>query len=918
MTSSDTSYWSQKISALLHDTPDKAADIISHEFRAERFQKLFGMESRNFNKCADFAAAAADRLSFPDHKKSGLKQDLSGIPAYPHPLGGSELKTTPFQSVSEAEEVSQKSMPYLLENDDPRAAFICAWRFWRNWASSCDQRFSHLPADTRIPDHTIWNHLFVTTAFQGSLPTDEQGNAIKEGKITPDNAPRLLLFSLGPVQPFIAAARSTRDLWSGSYLLAYLISKALGQIALDLGPDHVLFPNLLDQPLIDFRLKDEIYERHQFSKNTEKQNLWNSFDYLHRNISKLLTPSLPNRFMALLPAQLPNGQSADEYASHLVEDIQDELSDIADKVKSLIQEINPPATDSLDATRFHHQIENALEFQWQTIAIPQSAEELDEQLKILPESSGEEENPCKAFDAIRKMLENPQCKEQYSLRPESNWAGLNALIAMLHDGTKSSRVFKAWSDGEWKSGMNNLKDQLTGKEEAVLVISNQKNGEEIESFCKDNELPKNTFKPGEALGALTLVKRLWWHAWLGKEKIFGCSANDLRKRHPMPNTHAMALGQPFADSDEDEREAERATHDKYFAILALDGDEMGKWISGAKAPKMDHCLSPEAEKFYKTNAPDFLNAPRALTPSWHLQFSEALGNFSFHCAQRIVEAFDGRLIYAGGDDVLAMLPAKDALSCARALRAAFRGEMEELNKIKGIMTGSSKKQHSDRSTQLFNLKEDGYLRLHADSGSKHGVQAKLLSDPLDFPAIVPGPHADVSVGIAIAHFKSPLQDVVRAAQAAEKRAKRKPEDGGLGRGAVAITIFKRSGEILEWGSKWNSTGTELLENLLEDLKEKKLNKRFPHKLEAQLTPYLSQSTSVTADSDFEKVLFPAVLKKEVIHTLSRNDGGNLGKTELAQFAAYWQSLECNFDQNLQLLINLLRTAAWSANPEGKS
>src|SRR5690606_14052540 len=84
-------------------------------------------------------------------------------------------------------------------------------------------------------------------------------------------------------------------------------------------------------------------------------------------------------------------------------------------------------------------------------------------------------------------------------------------------------------------------------------------------------------------------------------------------------------------------------------------------------------------------APTFLQAPRSVTPSWHLQFAEALGNFSFHAVQSIVEAFDGRLIYAGGDDVLAMLPAQDALSCARALRAAFRGEKEELNALRGFL-----------------------------------------------------------------------------------------------------------------------------------------------------------------------------------------------------------------------------------------
>jgi len=34
----------------------------------------------------------------------------------------------------------------------------------------------------------------------------------------------LLKLQIGPVQDFIAQARSTRDLWSGSYLLSWLMA----------------------------------------------------------------------------------------------------------------------------------------------------------------------------------------------------------------------------------------------------------------------------------------------------------------------------------------------------------------------------------------------------------------------------------------------------------------------------------------------------------------------------------------------------------------------------------------------------------------------------------------------------------------------------------------------------------------------
>src|SRR5690349_15551057 len=47
----------------------------------------------------------------------------------------------------------------------------------------------------------------------------------------------MLLFSLGPVQTFIAQARKTRDLWIGSLLLSKLMEAAMDGIA-----GKVIFP----------------------------------------------------------------------------------------------------------------------------------------------------------------------------------------------------------------------------------------------------------------------------------------------------------------------------------------------------------------------------------------------------------------------------------------------------------------------------------------------------------------------------------------------------------------------------------------------------------------------------------------------------------------------------------------------------
>jgi len=57
----------------------------------------------------------------------------------------------------------------------------------------------------------------------------------------------LLSFSIGPVQDFIAAARTVRDLWSGSYILSWLTAHA-GKAVTD-GGGEMVFPQVDDNPL---------------------------------------------------------------------------------------------------------------------------------------------------------------------------------------------------------------------------------------------------------------------------------------------------------------------------------------------------------------------------------------------------------------------------------------------------------------------------------------------------------------------------------------------------------------------------------------------------------------------------------------------------------------------------------------------
>jgi hypothetical protein len=148
---------------------------------------------------------------------------------------------------------------------------------------------------------------------------------------------------------------------------------------------------------------------------------------------------------------------------------------------------------------------------------------------------------------------------------------------------------------------------------------------------------------------------------------------------------------------------------------------------------------------------------------------------------------------------------------------------------------------------------------------------------LPIPFLVPGPAADASVGIAIAHFKSPLQDVVRAAQAAEKRAKKK-----LGRSAVAVTLFKRSGETIEWGAQWGSHGLEIYQRMAQALERGEVSSRFPYRVVALLEPYCTETTALSANSvehvrDFDVA---SVIERELDHVIDRQGISKEAKADL--------------------------------------
>ena len=177
------------------------------------------------------------------------------------------------------------------------------------------------------------------------------------------------------MQEFIGQARNPRDLWSGSYLLSWLMVAVLKDLTSRIGPDAVVFPNLLGQPLFDLQWRDEIWNELRAQPNAP--TVWQGNPDATGQRSGLdagptaqLTPNFPNVFLALVPAY-----QAAALGKSTANAIRAELKSIAACVwnHALTADILKPD----DRSRFDSQIARFLNITWQAEPWPAEAKPQD-------------------------------------------------------------------------------------------------------------------------------------------------------------------------------------------------------------------------------------------------------------------------------------------------------------------------------------------------------------------------------------------------------------------------------------------------------------------------------------------------------------------------------------------------------------
>ena len=349
-------FWEAKLRMALHDPPHKPFVLRpgtgGHRAAARRLIELIEriidepIGRKGYYRPADFAASGADRPVLNQRRGASgrvLNGNFTKAPLVTHPLmggvamalslpeaAGAKPHTVAEQHVEAALKAlealdSQQEDAWAEAADavppaDPLAdaatleqAFWWTWRAWRddlsmpNGTQTGNPLWDLLPADSRCPDHSIWEHLRVASALAFLGVRD------------PARHPWLLTVSVAPVQTFIRESRTFRDLWMSSFLVSELAFAAMTPFLERYGPDCILYPDL---------------------RGNARMDVW-----MHRHRRGALPAAttdpctqaalIPNSFVVLAP-QGPEGDAAgNSHLRHLRAMAEDSRESMADRWRAL-------------------------------------------------------------------------------------------------------------------------------------------------------------------------------------------------------------------------------------------------------------------------------------------------------------------------------------------------------------------------------------------------------------------------------------------------------------------------------------------------------------------------------------------------------------------------------------------------------
>jgi CRISPR-associated protein Cmr2 len=820
-------YWNNKLAAYLHDPFDKAFYIQGHEERAEILLNALGVQKPNeeFWKTADHIASGFDRGQLPSYSADPNKNgavDFSIDPVLTHPTGGdgvdegaTSLKIELPESLKgidskeKALRLSEETAEYMykkLGKEPGDTGYSNKDIFRRNLGSQkgadlfAQARFLYthlvlrfnlardnvlgigglwhrLPADTRFPDHSIWQHNGLTSALYsaGELAGGEDSHG--------DLNVGLMVFSITPVQSFISKARKLRDFWTGSVLLSWLAFEGILWVVENLGPDHVVYPSLVDQPLMNRYLK-KVWEIDEDLKDETD------------------IASFPNKFVCVVPLN-----KLEDIKKGIEERVGEKWKDAVELSRDFLlgkadsQKIDPEYVKEL----FRRQTEGFWDIQFSAVKLIGDSD-ISELKKLYPEEVFKKNTVVKEY--FQKMLKD--AGKNYRFHSEGVFYELShRTVQAALASTKMRREMRRAPEPGEKCSQCGEFEVLHGHAHKTGETSSDYK-ENIENFwapLRGKKEFESDFSENERLCSICAMKRIFYRAVRTDSKGDHLLLDAFKDKESYPSTSYLAFHDYFERENirDEEKKKEFAqkqfekedfdsggaslieNRDRYYAILMMDGDRMGKLVNGETlASKWETILHPDIVKRLKSN--DFYEAYRAgwekvfkesegkrfLSPAVHAAVSESLGDFALYGVKPIVKKYSGTLIYAGGDDVCAVLPVSGAIPAAREMADYYTSFFRHID-FENLEETSA----ASKPIKTSWKPEKGKLSINLGKGEQ----------------------ISISAGILICHHKESLKDMIAAAhKLLDTKAKKEGE-----RNACAVELRKRSGGSRFFVRKFNDT-----------------------------------------------------------------------------------------------------------------
>ncbi|MFN9403740.1 MAG: type III-B CRISPR-associated protein Cas10/Cmr2 [Dolichospermum sp.] len=839
-------YWRAKIWGLLHDPVLKALHDNSGRGKNSFYKQLEVMKPwveigrTPDDSCgkalanillADHVASASDRSAIggttefinyaegnnPEkgleirHLLSGAKQDLK-VNFHQELING---KRADFLFPKENELIAK--IPEHLREDIQENIPKIKQLYWWLWRclpqATCDlfkdSSLMLMPAETRIPDASIWSHVSMTSALAGGfagydLTLDEIKNWPR-GKAV--SHPYLAVFSFSPVQELIKSSRKMRDFWAGSWLLHYLSAKVCWQLANQYGPDTLLYPSLYEQPLIDHWLLQQYRDFSPYINQPSPESL--------------LTAGFPNVIVLVLPEG--KVQAAMQTAQQTLLKEWLKVGDLV--LKELQNERHWMKQLKPDDNSWQGWLKSQWQVYWTALPIGKPEEEFkcsanknkNQEFENWSKAQNETYNLINNKNQLFKEQEKDLLQESYQVRKQIYKRGFSANIGSwwgyIFDATRASLasvknarnwelptafgprstisgigpVVSSGKDGKDWITEGDTKESWEKHDAGFFDGTEQLNATEVVKRCLHEILPdllgikkediaasypdltsgvagylkvnqsnpehkRNFEKACQAIfdkypdieNTLIEMRGKWGIPWMDKKQ-------NPKKYHPrLLNAGWILEDLPNSDQLKAEyREDIQKIITEYYpnnnpsdwyVLAAGDGDSMSEWLKGTKMKNYGDYI-PSTLSVKLENFPEFLAIQKRMGPSTHSALSRALLDFSNQLVPYLTQSrYAGRLIYGGGDDVLAYTNLWEWDKWLWDIRQCFKG---------------AKDPHEEFSN-------DG------DYWKFKGKSDQLVDRPL----FTMGSTATISFGIVIAHHSVPLAIALESLWEAEDAAKK--------------------------------------------------------------------------------------------------------------------------------------------------